>query len=257
MTKLRVDLLEEPKSVSVRAGKNDSETVTRYCDAYRTGAVMPPIIVFQEAGTERYIVADGHHRLDAARQAGIKEIEVDLREGDETAALEFALSCNAEHGLPRKQPDIKLAYRRLRENPELCDRYRTNRERADLLRVSERTISNLEAEWREEPGGGAQAQQEKAKSKERAEKHGKSQRADSPKKNGQNSQSCESTEPVREVEDEDALNLKDLRTAVGLLGQFPVPPDDAAQKWASEVDVGHAQDARDFLDGFLEGVGQS
>lgn len=254
MTKLRVDQLEESPRMNVRVGKKDAETVTRYAESYKSGSVLPPVVVFQEANTERYIVADGHHRIDAAKQAGLKEIEVDLREGDETAALEYALGCNSEHGLPRTHRDIKFAYRQLRENPELCDRYRTNRQRADLLRVSERTISSLEAEWRDEPGGGAQARQEKAKSRERAEKHGKSQRAESAKKNGQNSQPCESGD--REVESADDMNLKDLKTAVGLLGQFPVPPDDAARKWAAEVDVGHAQEARDFLEGFLTEVGQ-
>ncbi len=83
--KLRVNQIEECSRIQVRQ-RNDVAVVNDYAEAFIAGAEFPSIVVFQEQGTERYIVSDGHHRLRAARQAQIPSIDVELIEGDETAA---------------------------------------------------------------------------------------------------------------------------------------------------------------------------
>lgn len=49
----------------------DTLVVRDYAAALRTGAIFPPIIVYREG--DDYWLADGHHRLEAGRQAGLTE----------------------------------------------------------------------------------------------------------------------------------------------------------------------------------------
>ena len=155
--KLSVDQIEECNRVQVRQ-RNDGTVVTDYAEAFIAGAVFPPITVFQEKGTERFIVADGHHRLQAAQQAKLSSIDVELIEGDETAALEHALGANHRHGLRLNKADRKRAMSLLMTDARIKDKYRTDQDRADLLGVSLRTVRVYKAEWRTATGGNAKEQ---------------------------------------------------------------------------------------------------
>lgn len=198
--------LEECSRVQVRAGKPDADVVTRYAEFMKSGAIFPPVVVFREKGTERYVVADGHHRLRAAQQIGAKKIDVDLREGDENDAIEFALGANSDHGLPRTGKDIRRAVDLLMSNDYLKRKYKTHVDRADLLKISERTFQTRLAEWRESDGGNKKA---KAEAKENAAKHTapKAAKQDSPSVvtplgNGSTSHERESSDPQWTSDDE-------------------------------------------------------
>lgn len=170
MTQLSVDMLEECVRVNVRA-KANAAVIAEYAESYQSGAIMPPLVVFREKGCERYIVADGHHRLAAAKKAGRSTVDVDLREGDETEALKFALQCNAEHGLRRTKADLLYAVGQLMTNKRLSDEYRTHRDRSELMKISERYFQSLLADWRNSKGGSRSEQKAKADAKESAAKH--------------------------------------------------------------------------------------
>jgi hypothetical protein len=85
----------------------DVDTIAEYAQAYKSGAKIPPIIVFND-GKLRW-VADGFHRHPAAKQAGLKQITVDERKGTKRDALLFAVGANAEHGLRRTNADKRRA----------------------------------------------------------------------------------------------------------------------------------------------------
>jgi hypothetical protein len=90
----------------VRAGLNEA-TVADYAEALADGANFPPVIVFHDGN--RYIAADGFHRIHAAVRNGATQIECDVRKGSKSDALKFALGCNAHHGLRRTNADKRHA----------------------------------------------------------------------------------------------------------------------------------------------------
>lgn len=168
VTEVPVSDLERCTRVQVRAAMHDA-TVSRYAEDMECGAVFDPVVLFRERGTERYVIADGHHRVAAAKRAGEETIRAEIREGDESAALEFALGANAAHGLQRTSKDIENGVRLLLENEVLKDKYRTNEEKADLLRISESTYRKYAARWEKEPDDRPEIQRAKAEARRRAE----------------------------------------------------------------------------------------
>ena len=161
---LLVKQIEECSRIQVRQ-RNDAAVVNDYAEAMIAGADFPPIVVFQEQGTERYIVSDGHHRLMAARQAQIPAIDVKLIEGDEPDALEHALGANHHHGLRLNKADRERAVSLLMTDARIKDKYRTDQDRAELLGVSLRTFRAHKAEWRNTSGGGRSEKAAKTQAK--------------------------------------------------------------------------------------------
>ena len=90
----------------------DKDVVAEYAEAMKDGAKFPPVIVFKEDRKPRkgkqvpnLYLADGFHRVGAAKELGHDEIEADVREGGFNEALKYALHANAEHGLRRTNAD--------------------------------------------------------------------------------------------------------------------------------------------------------
>ena len=91
----------------------DAETVHDYANAEeKRGAVLPPVVVYHDG--EKFWLADGFHRLAAARQLGRKKVAADVREGGRVDALRHALGANSAHGLRRTNADkanaVRVAY---------------------------------------------------------------------------------------------------------------------------------------------------
>ena len=111
--KLKIsDIYTHPASL-VRHGLHE-ETVQRYYDILED---LPPITVFDIKDRYRariFILADGLHRLEAAKRRGWQEIEADVKQGSKTDAYEYALSANLKHGKPLTISEYKQAVRTLR-----------------------------------------------------------------------------------------------------------------------------------------------
>lgn len=174
IVRLDVSMLETCERVRVRKNKpnENSDIVGEYAEAYECGLITDPLCVFREHGTERYIVADGEHRLLALRRAKIKQVDVVLHEGDEVAALDFAIGCNQAHGLRRSKADKYHAFARIMETPSLKDQYRTDTELSEKIGVAKRTIASYKVEWRnsETPGASNTARRAKKAAQDGAEK---------------------------------------------------------------------------------------
>ena len=82
-------------------------------------AHWPPIVVNRADSS----VVDGHHRIAAARQLGLRELCVTWFDGSaEDAYLEF-VRCNVGHGLPLTLAERRHAARQmLRSHAERSDR---------------------------------------------------------------------------------------------------------------------------------------
>ncbi|MEO1035203.1 MAG: ParB N-terminal domain-containing protein [Pseudomonadota bacterium] len=161
--------IETSKRVSVRK-KTDHATADDYAEAMKNGAVFPPIVVFNEKGTERFIVADGAHRLRAAIESKQKTIKCEVRHGSEIDALEYALGCNLDHGLRMSRSDRLHAIGQLMGTPELARKYSNHEQRADLLHISKSTFQRLLRQWRESNGGTSTERAAKDQAKEDAAK---------------------------------------------------------------------------------------
>lgn len=82
--------------LSPREGVNN-DIVDDYRDCFDQ---LPPIVVFKITDREKYILADGWHRLAAAKQLGMEQIEAQVLFGTLDQAKEYALIANLKHGLP-------------------------------------------------------------------------------------------------------------------------------------------------------------
>lgn len=85
--------------------------IADYADAMRAGAVFPPVIVFHD-GTD-YWLADGFHRLHAARQVGVVGIAADVHQGTCRDAVLYSVGTNAAHGLRRTNADKRRSVDKL------------------------------------------------------------------------------------------------------------------------------------------------
>ena len=87
----------------------DQQLVAEYAEALREGATFPPIDVFRQG--KKYLLADGRHRVEAARQLARKTIKAKIRLGDKREAILFAVGANTEHGQRRSNADKRKAVR--------------------------------------------------------------------------------------------------------------------------------------------------
>jgi hypothetical protein len=77
-------------------------------DQIREGGLRFPAVVLFTDG-QRYWLADGFHRVLAARQAGLSEFPAEVRAGTARDALLFSVSANGAHGLPPSPADKRRA----------------------------------------------------------------------------------------------------------------------------------------------------
>lgn len=116
------------RGLQVRCAMN-GDVVAEYAEAMKDGAKFPPIIAYREATggsaagsssgkdrlptadapTTKLYLADGYHRVEAAREVGLIEIEAEVRDGGYNEALRFALQANATHGLRLTNADKRRA----------------------------------------------------------------------------------------------------------------------------------------------------
>lgn len=94
----------------------DQATIAEYTAAYRAGAKFPPISLFYDG--ESFWLADGFHRLAAAKAAGRTTIHEDITPGTLRDAILYSLSANSKHGLRRSNADKRRAVQTLLDDSE-------------------------------------------------------------------------------------------------------------------------------------------
>lgn len=135
---IALDVLVIDERVQSRE-KMNRERVEEYALAFKNGEKFPPIIVFY--GGITYWVADGFHRVEAARMAGKTEIMADIRGGDIRKAILYSAGSNTLHGLNRTDADKRRAVGMLLADEEWVRV--SNREIARHCRVSEGLVRIL------------------------------------------------------------------------------------------------------------------
>ena len=110
INQIRMDGGTQPRATT------DMFTVDEYATAMRDGALFPPVTVFYDGS--HYWLADGFHRIEAAKRAGLTEIGADVRPGDVSAAQWYSLGVNQTHGLRRSNEDKQHAVKAALMHPK-------------------------------------------------------------------------------------------------------------------------------------------
>lgn len=137
-----------PVSVLVTDGGTQSRSlidlarVNEYAERMTEGDVFPALVVFYDGS--RYHLADGFHRVSAAKQAKIGTLPCDIRQGTQRDAIWYSTGANARHGLPRTPQDKRRAVQRLLDDPEWS--VLSDREIARHCVVSHGFVSNIRKE---------------------------------------------------------------------------------------------------------------
>ncbi|SRR6266576_583820 len=85
------------------------DLITEYAELYRNKNGLPPIDVFTVRPGGPYLLADGFHRVAAAKEAKLPKIEVEIHTGDKKTAIKFALKVNSCHGARMSNADKRHA----------------------------------------------------------------------------------------------------------------------------------------------------
>ena len=114
-----------------------NDTIDGYMDCFDQ---LPPVVVF--ATDEGNLLADGFHRIKAAKKLGLTEIEADVKQGTRKDAEEYAVLANLKHGKPLTRKERQKAIKRmLILHPE-----RANNWIAEELGVSDMTVKKYREE---------------------------------------------------------------------------------------------------------------
>jgi hypothetical protein len=119
----------------------DQDVINEYAQAMRSGRVFPPVEVFKDP--EGMVLADGYHRLEAAKRAGLSVLPATVHEGDRRAAILFSVGANATHGIRRSNADKRRAVLTMLEDPEW--RQWSDSEIADQCGVSRPLVAEMRA----------------------------------------------------------------------------------------------------------------
>ena len=101
---MKIKIEELDLSLQTRAG-TDAETIDNYAEAMADGAQFPEVTVFTD-GTH-YWLADGFHRVMAAKQNGRTVIAADVRKGTEDDAVVFGGTANNKQGKRPTRADVQ------------------------------------------------------------------------------------------------------------------------------------------------------
>ena len=141
MTMIEIKSIVADPDCQLRAAGSDA-TIRDYAAALADGATFPPVTVFTDGKT--YFLADGFHRLEAHKLAGLTGIDAEIQDGDARDAKLFAASANAAHGLQRTQADKRKAITTLLTDPEWKEW--SDREIAKRTHVDHKTVARLRRE---------------------------------------------------------------------------------------------------------------
>jgi hypothetical protein len=101
-----------------------SEAIEDYAVALknRKAGGLPPVVAFRDPETGDVFVADGDHRIEAAKVNGQDSIKADIRPGTRRDAILYAAKANGSHGLRRTRADKRNAVQTLLADEEWSER---------------------------------------------------------------------------------------------------------------------------------------
>ena len=156
---ISISKIECDSTIQQRAAGLDQATVDEYAEvlsqAEGNSWPFPPITVCRKQAEEGkrakadwlHYVADGFHRIAAAKQAGLEQVKADILLGADPVkqATLYAVGANAEHGRPRTAEDKRRAVTTLLADKEWGEW--ADRELARRVKVSPNFVGKVRAEY--------------------------------------------------------------------------------------------------------------
>ena len=93
-----------------------TDKVEEYADLMKSGADFPAPVVFFDGSV--HWLADGFHRVQAARSAGVQSLHCVVEEGGLRDAVLYSCGANAKHGIQRTSADKRRAVLKLLQDTE-------------------------------------------------------------------------------------------------------------------------------------------
>jgi len=97
---IRIDVTVVPRLVTNRE-------MVKHLAGWGRKFPLPAVVIFFDGST--YWLADGKHRIEAAKERGDTTIECDVRAADKAAATWYAAGANREHGVPLTNKEKRQA----------------------------------------------------------------------------------------------------------------------------------------------------
>jgi len=135
---IEISLIRTDGETQSRSKLSD-ETVAEYKEAYENGATFPPVILFFD-GSDRWL-ADGFHRVWAAKAAGKTLIHENIIPGTRRDAILYSLKANSQHGLKRTNADKRCSVQKMLDDEEWNEW--SDRKIADACGVSTPFVSAI------------------------------------------------------------------------------------------------------------------
>ena len=88
----------------------DESVIADYAALMSEGVLFPPVRIWFDG--KHYWLADGFHRVEAARRAGLQEIAIEFRNGTLQDAQWDSFRANATNGLRRSKADLQVVVSR-------------------------------------------------------------------------------------------------------------------------------------------------
>jgi ParB-like chromosome segregation protein Spo0J len=108
--KIPIEKIDVDGSTQIRKSL-DTDALASYKETYESGGKIPPIVLYGTA--DAWWIGDGFHRVEAAGQAGLTEIEAKTKKGGKREARWYAMGANHEPGVryttKDKQRAVELA----------------------------------------------------------------------------------------------------------------------------------------------------
>ncbi len=136
------DIVSDPRTqprITLDTGLIDDYANTMMADGYDP---FPPVVIFFD-GKNNWL-ADGFHRVAAARNIGLEEVKADVREGGVREAILFSVQANESHGLRRSRGDKRRAVLALLQDKKW--RALSNITIAKVAKVSDMFVGNVRKE---------------------------------------------------------------------------------------------------------------
>lgn len=129
----------------------NEDAVRRYQDRIATqgmSAFDGHPLLWENPASKTLLIMDGFHRLQAAQNAGLKQISAFIFEGSEAEATVLAMQANLKHGVPLGSDEVKNACRRIVAAMADKDGNQPGHTVvADLMQMHESTIREWRTAW--------------------------------------------------------------------------------------------------------------
>jgi len=139
----------QPRAIIFDAGtqarvKTDVKTCEAYIESMKDGAEFPPLDVFNDGTSDKYILADGFHRLQSHMSFRPNEpIKCIVHFGTLEDAQWFAITANKTHGFRRSNEDKRKAVKMALLHPK--GKEKSDRMIAEDVGVSDRMVNAIRA----------------------------------------------------------------------------------------------------------------